>query len=481
MKAINNAALEDIYFGFEDLTAGQNVNNETNRVVEDTTANIWSMTERSGQIQVHNRFTHIGNFKYLVTFANSFDSIIRFEPIEPCCNDEYRHPELIPFWVNVGQICPIEWDPFGMWYAELIVDFQNAKNRLLNLSMLKEERHAGFAHMVVDLNMIPNPSVLEQRSNEGPTIIPVMPWHNGITNAVQVVGEDTPDAGWAQNMMQTFEKEISDIGFSNIARWQQNDGTMTASEAKIISQNSNMLFGLDADMLSVAEEDFRKNMWLRWLKEYLPEYDKKFVRIRNGLASNWYEITRSDLIGNEDPDVIVESKKVTLQRNKELLTFLTAREQAFMANPDVPSISKLMYRRDIETLAWLPREQVYRNNPYTADEDRALTYFRALNNYEKIKKADPTFTFDTLFEPWMDMFTYYIYLSNAKDSPKKRDIIAEIRRRMIKEGMEKKLQAMQWAPSAPGSPMAWVANSMTSQMTSNMIKNQNDPWQSTPL
>lgn len=61
-------------------------------------------------------------------------------------------------------------------------------------------------------------------------------------------------------------------------------------------QNANILFELDAEVLSRAETDFVKDFWYRSLKEYMTAYEKKSARVVNGMASYTYTIKKADLI-----------------------------------------------------------------------------------------------------------------------------------------------------------------------------------------
>ena len=63
---------------------------------------------------------------------------------------------------------------------------------------------------------------------------------------------------------------------------------------------------------------------------------------------------------------------------------MLAREQALMMNPWVPEISKIMYMRELDKLAGLPREEIYRNNPVTPDERRAIIYYKMINEYTRL-------------------------------------------------------------------------------------------------
>ena len=150
---------------------------------------------------------------------------------------------------------------------------------------------------------------------------------------------------------------------------------------------------------------------------------------------------------------------------------MLAREQATMMNPRVPEISKIMYMRELDKLAGLPREEIYRNNPVTPDERRAIIYYKMINEYTRLYWPHYRPKQFNMFEPMMDYFTYYIYISNCEDCDLKKDVMRQLETKIIEEKKEKQMQAMQQTSWA----MGWVANSITSQMTSNMLKNNQQP------
>jgi hypothetical protein len=80
--------------------------------------------------------------KYICDVFNKQSLIGRWEEIKPVDDVEKKNPHRIPFPVEVYNAFPLEDDPCGLGLAELILDFQNAKNRLMNLTLRKEEWNA---------------------------------------------------------------------------------------------------------------------------------------------------------------------------------------------------------------------------------------------------------------------------------------------------------------------------------------------------
>ena len=397
--------------------------------------------------------------KYIADTFNNRTLLGRWEEIKPVDEVEKKNPSLIPFPIEVYNAFPLENDPCGIWLAELILDFQNAKNRLMNLTLRKEEWNAWFKILLADISKIQDIELLAEKPIDWPIIVPFNGdlWPlNG--NVVQ------PIMDWIQSDQSTINlANILDIEAqsqtwqSNTNRWLPFWPETTLWQAKMQQVNSNLIFSLDSEVISRGEVNFWKNMWLRWLKEFLPQYEKKYARIWNGIASNEVMITGKDLLEHNDPDIVVESKKTTQEKNKQKLDNMMAREAIIMQNPSTPAVSKILFQRDIEKYRWFPREEIYLHFPRSSDENRAIRYIKQINA-DVVPEA--------LFYPWMDLWTYYIYLQKCTNNETKKKILAKIEEMMMKEGLNKQQQPV-WGE------WGWfeqLANSMSSQLTSNVAQ-----------
>ena len=53
---------------------------------------------------------------------------------------------------------------------------------------------------------------------------------------------------------------------------------------------------------------------------------------------------------------------------------MEAREQSIMADPNVPQISKTLFKREMDRLSGVSREMMFVNNPLSPDEYRARKF-----------------------------------------------------------------------------------------------------------
>ena len=73
-----------------------------------------------------------------------------------------------------------------------------------------------------------------------------------------------------------------------------------------------------------------------------------------------------------DPDVKVISRKAKKAKDDKLLAHMAAERPMIIQNPNIPQVSKNIFKRKMDQLKGMSREQAYLNTPLTADERRAL-------------------------------------------------------------------------------------------------------------
>ena len=143
-----------------------------------------------------------------------------------------------------------------------------------------------------------------------------------------------------------------------------------------------------------------------------------------------------------------------------------AREPMIMQDPNIPQISKVFFQRELLRLQWFSREFIYIQYRLSDDEIDALDYVRWINEIPDNADMDKELP-KSMFYPWMDLFTYELYMHKAKPW-KARDIILN----KIKELKKKQwLDNMQVEQMTEDYKALW--NSVSSQMTSNVISQQN--------
>lgn len=462
-KLRKKAANSEKYFNIEDVTAWENEATSTFDNIQQTSAGVWS-SHTPDKVILYHHYTSFNWKKYHIVLANNRKLVIKCDEIEAITEEEKKNPRNVPFPVNVTNVFPIDGDPFGVSYMELILDYQRAKNRLMNLALYKEERNAGFGVYLYDKSKINNANQLEERNPNWPAFVPAdwMDWW--IAWAVQPIQEERVD--WnTLNIADKIDMEAAwETNMTASNRWLPYWPDTTLGEAKMQQINSNLIFSLDSQIISMWEEDFWKDMRYRSLIEFISATEKKKARLWTGLSWVIVQIEWKDLRNWEDPDLKVVSMKEKKERDKKKLQMYLSREPLIMQDPNIPQISKILFQREVMRLAWVEEERVMLYHKLTPDERRAIRYTKLINEWVKPKN---------MFKPWIDLYTYWIYIQKAEDSDLKEKVLWEVEDQMLKEWLSTQNAV------APDQWLKGMANSMWSQMTSNLIKQQGE-WENLP-
>lgn len=332
---------------------------------------------------------------------------------------------------------------------------------------MKQEYDAGFKHVVVDINKITNPDLLKTQPDWGPVYVPARSsqWEP-ISNATAPIETFSNVSNDSYNALNYLETEAGkETLFTESNRW-VDQASQTLGQAKMQQQNSNLIFGLDADMLSIGIANFWRIIWYRSIQENFKASKEKIFRIGSGLFGKTIKFQKSDMISWYDPDIKIVSKKIEQEENREQLAYMMAQRPMIQQDPNIPQVSKNIYKRKLDELNWVDNDMIYAFTPYTRDERRALDYVELINN-----DIMP----ESLFQPWMDLETYWIYLSHANDTETKEKILWLLEDVMLEEWVNKPQELDQWQQ------WGWMANAMWSQLWSNLVSTQMQKGNETSL
>jgi len=453
----------DVYFNLEDIEAWALRNKTSEDIASHRLLN--AVEDRRRTIEIHTHYVTLNERKYIVTTTNTRSLIIRFEEIKAITSEEKKNHSLVEFPVVITNKYPLDNDPFWLSDLELILDKQNAINRIANLSLMKEEYDAWFKHVAVDIDRLSNPNLLKQQPEWWPIFVPFR-WKewSPVSNATSPIETFSTVSQGSYAMTQYLEGEAGkETLFTEANRWiaQPNQ---TLWQAKMQQQNSNLVFGLDADMLSIGIQRFWRIIWYRSLQNNFKWTQEKIFRIGNWLFGKTIKFKKADMISGYDPDIVVKSKRQEQEENREKLAYMMAQRPLLQQDPNVPQVSKNIFKRKLDGLNWVPRDLVYAYTPLTRDEHRALNYVELINN---------EITPKNMFQPWMDYETYWIYITHANNNKTKAKVIWLLEDVMLEEWV--------WKPQEQSQQQWWVANSMWSQLTSWLMQQQKDQWQQQSL
>jgi len=343
-----NKSNPDTYFNLEDLQEDTIDDDNGYREQKQDHRLLSSSQNIEDRYRIVNCYITIGHRKYMVTLGNQRSLIIRFEVIEAETKEEKENPYLIPFPINVTHSIPMREDPYGLSLLELIIDKQNAQNRLMNLALIQEQENV-FQKFIVDTDIIPNLDLLKAPTDRGHQYIAASSNKSlagkNITNSIQPINDKMPLDTSKLSLSETIDQLVqSTTGFTDQNRGLQ-AANQTLGQAQIQQQNSNLLFNLDATMIGLGEEDFWLNIWYRSIKAFFPKTKDKLFRIGSGISGRTFTFNRDDILSSIDPDVTIISKRRKMDEERQMLAQMNAQWPLIQQDPNIPQVSKSIYFR----------------------------------------------------------------------------------------------------------------------------------------
>jgi len=442
----------DTYFNLDEVTEQALWNKTAEEMGSHRQLN--NIEDARRTLEIHTHYVTLNSRKYIVTTTNIRSLIIRFEEIKPISKEEKKDPSLVKFPVVITNKFPLDNDPFGLSDLELILDKQNAINRISNLSLMKQEYDAWFKHVAIDTSKITNPDILKQRPVNWPIYVPFRSnqWEP-ISNATAPIETFSSVSQWAFDTLSYLEREAGKETLFTESNRGLAQASQTLGQAKMQQQNSNLVFWLDADMLSIGIKNFWRIIWYRSIQENFKWTQEKIFRIGNGLFWKTIKFKKADIISWYDPDITVESAKKEKEQNGASLAYMMAQRPLMQQDPNISQVSKNIFKRKLDEMNWVQNDLVYAYTPLTRDEQRALSYMEIISN---------DIVPEWLFQPWMDYQTYWIYLSHASNTKAKEKVMWLLEEVMLEEGLNKPQQQEQ----------GWIVNAMWGQLGANLMKEQ---------
>lgn len=417
--------------------------------------------DKRSSIYIVNCYVEYGENKYICTLANQKSLIIRRERIEPVSKDEKKNPYSVPFPVSITNLYPLRNDCFGLAPLELIIDKQNAQNRLMNLSIFQEENSV-FRKYIVDTDIIPELDVLSARNDKGSVYFPAKKkvWFDKDVTSAVVPIQDHQIHDQSKIMLQDKISDLmeSTTWFTEGNRWVAVE-SKTLWQTRIQQQNANLMFSLDASLISSWEEHFWRVIRYRSLLENLTSSNKKIIRVSNLYLPTTIELSNKDLFDWYSPDVQMISKRLVEEKNKQDVVTMTAQRPLIQQDPTIPAVSKKMYLRKMFEKQGIDRDMINKYVPYSIDEIRAKQYVEMINNDIDVKN---------MFKENMDLMTYWIYIQDAKNSEAKYAVLDQLITMMSERSQQQEPSQDEW--DIPN--LQWVTNSLASNQISNMVSQQ---------
>lgn len=360
-------------------------------------------------------FTHWKGEKYLVTIANERKLIVRFQKVKG------------KFWPVIDRpLFPMAHDWDGVSIPDLIEDKQRARSVMINLGM--ESAKADLYPMYLfDRKRIKNPNDLNFEFNK------FVPVQGEVNNAVVPIQKSMfhSQVNLILNILDVAAQKS--VAAPETAQGVTPGQNRTLGETELVNQGANTRHSLAARVWGWSEKRFWKQWYFLYKTYFKSEIDKKVIRIQGPLAPTWRELTRENMILNEDPDIIIESASIAAAKRDEEFKRFSAFTQIVLQ--DAGTNRRYAYRK-LGKIMGMKRAELTLLIPPSIDELKAEDENNQLENNEFVE-----------VNPMDDDIIHLEYHNKCKDTPAKLAHMEAHKHMML---YKKEHPEMFPAPTAPG-------------------------------
>ena len=207
-----------------------------------------------------------------------------------------------------------DWD--GVSIPDIIEDKQRARSVLINLG-LKSAKAALHPMYLVDANRVTNKHDLDFGFNKNIMI------NGGVENAILPIQRQgiQQSAQFILDLLDTAAQKAT--ATPDQQQGIQPGGNKTATEMAIVNRGVGARYSLSAKIFGWSEKRFWKQWYLLYKENFEADIDEKIIRIIGAVNASWRPLTKENLIANEDPDIIIESKALADAKRAEIMQGMT--------------------------------------------------------------------------------------------------------------------------------------------------------------
>lgn len=160
----------------------------------------------------------------------------------------------------------------------------------------------------------------------------------------------------------------------------------TLGELNLVASKVDTRYSLTAKVFGWSEKEYWRQ-WYRMYKEfYAADIDKKVIRISGSLGSKWRPILRSDIVTDVDPDISIQSKNVSEQKNVRERVLMQGFGNALVLEP---TANRRFFLKELAKLNGYKPDQIELLIPPTSEELKARDENNLLNE-NKLAQVTPT-------------------------------------------------------------------------------------------
>lgn len=361
-------------------------------------------------VDIYDHYTIYDGKKWLTTWGNGIDVLIRCVEIEPLTDAEKQKPNKVKFPIQLHRRKPKINSFFGVSIADEILQYQDAISQLTNLQLLQARQHALWPDKFVDQNLGIDVSLLANKL-PGWRIIPVRAngniW-NSIYNDVPVNPSQFP----AQMKQEMTALSQETTGANNLAFGQSIKGSQTKAEVQTLMQNTNQILSYIASNYLRGQKSYWQAHYRAYCL-YMGSKDKKVISLWQNGKNISASLKKKEFIGDGKVSIYVTSKSQQAIQNQKDFAKMISIANLYLANMKPWYAMNQFLRKLGDSLGVDGFDSMMYIQP-SIDEEIAMRNLDLLN--DNIEISPP--------EPGEDFKTYLDIYKQALDTPAKFKAIA---------------------------------------------------------
>lgn len=265
-----------------------------------------NQTEQDGLVDIYDHFTIYDGKKWLTTWANNRDKLIRCVEIEPLTAAEKSKPDKVKFPVQLHRRKVKLNSFFGVSIADEIMQFQDAVSVLTNLQLIQARIAALGPDKFIDQNLGLDAATLGKRLPWG-RIIPVNTQGQAIGQSFFTDINPNPSQFPSQMKNELNSLAEQNTGAGAIAFGQSFGGDQTKAEIQTLQQNSNQLLAYVASNYLRGQKEYWEAHYRAYCL-YMGKKQKKRVSLFENGSAYVASLSRNDFVTDGKVSVYVTSK-----------------------------------------------------------------------------------------------------------------------------------------------------------------------------
>ena len=293
-------------------------------------------------------FTHIDGKKVIITSTNGRKTIVRRQELK---SDR---------WCIIDRpLFPMAHDWDGVSIPDLIEDKQRARAKMINLGLdaAISDLHPMYLY---NKKKIRNKRDLDFAFNKAVGV------DGDVNNAYMPMQKATTVSSQVQNIFGILDTAAQKaVAAPDVAQGVSPTQGRTLGETELVASGRSARMGLAAAIWGWSDKDFWRQWYFLYKEHFLDDIDEKVIRISSPLSTKWRTLDKANLVSRLDPDITIESTKVSeSKRAREFQEFSTFAQVAMQD----PETNRRYLNRRLGKLARLKTSELLLVFPPTPDE-----------------------------------------------------------------------------------------------------------------